>query len=108
MTSFHVLQQQVAGAAAAGGMSLERVREVAEAALRAMGTMGVALSGCTLPGAAPSDRRAAAGPHSYHIPQQRAGAGAAWAQSARRGSCDIKKVELRRAVSAAWPPPAAP
>jgi len=49
--------QQVAGAAAAGGMSLERVKEVATAALRSMGTMGVALSGCTLPGAAPSDRR---------------------------------------------------
>ena len=50
------IARQVAGAAAAGGMSLERVKAVAAAALRAMGTMGVALSGCTLPGGAPSDR----------------------------------------------------
>ena len=51
-------------------MSLERVKEVGEAALRAMGTMGVALSGCTLPGAAPSDRRALLGPYADHTPRR--------------------------------------
>ncbi len=65
--------RQVAGAAAAGGMSLERVKEVAAAALRAMGTMGVALSGCTLPGAAPSDRRGRLWPDPCQSPRQHAG-----------------------------------
>ncbi|MDI6028063.1 dihydroxyacetone kinase subunit DhaL [Corticibacterium sp. UT-5YL-CI-8] len=45
-----VLVHKVAGAAAAAGLSLSEVKAEAEAAARAVGTMGVALSGCTVPG----------------------------------------------------------
>uniref|UniRef100_A0A061S670 Dihydroxyacetone kinase n=1 Tax=Tetraselmis sp. GSL018 TaxID=582737 RepID=A0A061S670_9CHLO len=47
---------KVAGAAAASGCSLEEVRAEAEAAAASVGSMGVALSTCTLPGGRPSDR----------------------------------------------------
>ena len=47
---------QVAGAAAAAGLSLEEVKAEAEAAAASVGTVGVALHPCTLPGAPPNDR----------------------------------------------------
>lgn len=47
---------QVAGAAAAAGLPLAEVKAAAQAALEHIGTMGVALSGCNVPGSAPSDR----------------------------------------------------
>jgi hypothetical protein len=53
------IARQVAGAAAAAGLSLEAVANEAAAAARAVGSMGVATAVCTLPGAAPSDRSAA-------------------------------------------------
>lgn len=46
----------MAGAAAAAGRSLADVKAAAAAALEHTGTMGVALSGCNVPGSAPSDR----------------------------------------------------
>lgn len=47
---------QVAGAAAAEGLPLADVKAAAAAALEHIGTMGVALGGCNVPGSAPSDR----------------------------------------------------
>lgn len=46
-----VLVHKVAGAAAAAGLSLSAVAAVARRAADAVGSMGVALNGCTLPGA---------------------------------------------------------
>jgi dihydroxyacetone kinase len=46
----------VAGAAAAEGRPLQEVAALAQQAADCMGTLGVALSVCTLPGKAPSDR----------------------------------------------------
>lgn len=46
-----VLVHKIAGAAAARGHSLEQVAAVARKAAANLGTMGVALDGCTLPGA---------------------------------------------------------
>lgn len=46
-----VLVHKIAGAAAASGLSLDRVAAIANAAAAKLGTMGVALDGCTLPGA---------------------------------------------------------
>lgn len=42
---------KVAGAAAANGLTLREVRQAAEAAMSAIGTMGVALAPCTVPAA---------------------------------------------------------
>lgn len=47
---------QVAGAAAASGLSLTDVAAEAKHASEMVGTMGVALSVCTLPGQVASDR----------------------------------------------------
>lgn len=47
---------QVAGAAAAAGLSLADVAQQAKCASDWVGTMGVALSVCTLPGQVTSDR----------------------------------------------------
>lgn len=47
---------QVAGAAAAAGLSLADVAAEAQAAAASVGSMGVATSACTLPGGQPSDR----------------------------------------------------
>lgn len=47
---------KVAGAAAAAGQPLEDVVKVAQQAADTMATLGVALTVCTLPGHAPSDR----------------------------------------------------
>lgn len=47
---------QVAGAAAAEGKSLTEVLREAKGVATSVGTMGVALTVCTLPGATPSDR----------------------------------------------------
>jgi len=47
-----VLIHKVAGAAAAAGLDLASVKAEAEAAVAALGTMGVALSPCTIPAAA--------------------------------------------------------
>lgn len=47
---------QVAGAAAASGLSLADVAAEAKHASEMVGTMGVALSVCTLPGQVTSDR----------------------------------------------------
>lgn len=46
-----VLVNKVAGAAAAAGLDLSGVRAAAEAAMAGLGTMGVALAPCVLPGA---------------------------------------------------------
>ncbi|XP_059641165.1 putative 3,4-dihydroxy-2-butanone kinase isoform X2 [Cornus florida] len=51
-----ILVHKVAGAAAASGLSLDDVATVAKHASEMVGTMGVALSGCTLPGQVLSDR----------------------------------------------------
>lgn len=51
-----VLVHKVAGAAAAVGLSLAEVAAEAKHASERVGTMGVALSVCTLPGEVPSDR----------------------------------------------------
>lgn len=45
-----VLVHKIAGAAAAEGQSLEQIAAAARDAARHLGTMGVALDGCTLPG----------------------------------------------------------
>jgi triose/dihydroxyacetone kinase / FAD-AMP lyase (cyclizing) len=45
-----VLVHKIAGAAAARGLPLERVAALAREAAAGLGTMGVALNGCTLPG----------------------------------------------------------
>lgn len=55
---------QVAGAAAAAGLPLEEVAEQARHASKLVGTMGVALSVCTLPGQGTSDRL---GPHQMEL-----------------------------------------
>lgn len=47
---------QVAGAAAAAGLSLNDVAAEAKHASEIVGTMGVALSVCTIPGQVTSDR----------------------------------------------------
>lgn len=47
---------QVAGAAADAGLPLEEVAEQARHASKLVGTVGVALSVCTLPGQETSDR----------------------------------------------------
>ena len=47
---------KVAGAAAASGLSLSAVAAEAKRASELIGTMGVALSVCTLPGQVTSDR----------------------------------------------------
>ena len=47
---------QIAGAAAAAGRPLHEVTSVANHAASVVGTMGVALSVCTLPGQVTSDR----------------------------------------------------
>ena len=46
-----VLVHKVAGACAAAGLPLVEIKAEVEAAIGATGTMGVALSGCTVPGA---------------------------------------------------------
>ncbi len=46
-----VLVHKVAGACAAAGLPLAEIKAEVEAAIAATGTMGVALSGCTVPGA---------------------------------------------------------
>lgn len=51
-----ILVHKVAGAAAAAGLSLAEVAAEAKHASERVGTMGVALSVCTLPGEVPSDR----------------------------------------------------
>ncbi|KAL6637023.1 hypothetical protein ACP70R_024595 [Stipagrostis hirtigluma subsp. patula] len=51
-----ILVNKVAGAAADTGLSLEEVAEEARQASEMVGTMGVALSVCTLPGQETSDR----------------------------------------------------
>ncbi|XP_031492842.1 putative 3,4-dihydroxy-2-butanone kinase isoform X1 [Nymphaea colorata] len=51
-----VLVHKIAGAAAAAGLSLADVAAEAKRASEMVGTMGVALSVCTLPGQATSDR----------------------------------------------------
>ncbi len=51
-----VFVHKIAGAAAAAGKSLADVKAEAVAAAAAMGTLGVALSTCTVPGSAPSSR----------------------------------------------------
>ncbi|XP_010465835.1 PREDICTED: putative 3,4-dihydroxy-2-butanone kinase [Camelina sativa] len=51
-----VLVHKVAGAAAEAGLSLEKVAAEAKCASEIVGTMGVALSVCTLPGQVTSDR----------------------------------------------------
>ncbi|GER45556.1 dihydroxyacetone kinase [Striga asiatica] len=51
-----ILVHKVAGAAAAAGLSLVEVAAEAKQASEMVGTMGVALSVCTLPGQVPSDR----------------------------------------------------
>jgi dihydroxyacetone kinase len=47
---------QVAGAAAAAGLSLAEVTAEASKVAESVGTMGVALSVCTIPGQVASDR----------------------------------------------------
>lgn len=49
---------QIAGAAAASGLSLEKVRAEAEAAANDVGSMGVAAECCSLPGKEASSRQA--------------------------------------------------
>lgn len=49
-------ERQVAGAAAAAGLSLADVAAEAKCASEMVGTMGVALSVCTLPGQVTSER----------------------------------------------------
>lgn len=51
-----LLVHKLAGATARAGKSLEEVASVARAAAASIGTMGVALTGCTLPGAARNQR----------------------------------------------------
>ena len=51
-----VFVHKVAGAAAAAGASLEEVAAEARAASTGVGSMGVALTVCTVPGNATSDR----------------------------------------------------
>uniref|UniRef100_A0A6M2EZ70 3,4-dihydroxy-2-butanone kinase n=1 Tax=Populus davidiana TaxID=266767 RepID=A0A6M2EZ70_9ROSI len=51
-----ILVHKVAGAAAAAGLSLDEVAAEAKRASEMVGTMGVALSVCTLPGLVTSDR----------------------------------------------------
>ncbi|KAJ4881819.1 Dihydroxyacetone kinase [Raphanus sativus] len=51
-----ILVHKVAGAAAAAGLSLEEVAAEAKHASEVVGTMGVALTVCSLPGQATSDR----------------------------------------------------
>lgn len=51
-----VFVHKIAGAAAAAGKSLAEVKAEAEAAATSMGSLGVALSTCTVPGTAPSSR----------------------------------------------------
>ncbi|KAB5531732.1 hypothetical protein DKX38_018402 [Salix brachista] len=51
-----ILVHKVAGAAAAAGLSLDEVAAEAKRASEMVGTMGVALSVCTLPGQVTSDR----------------------------------------------------
>ncbi|GJM96418.1 hypothetical protein PR202_ga13249 [Eleusine coracana subsp. coracana] len=51
-----ILVNKIAGAAADAGLSLEAVAEEARHASRLVGTMGIALSVCTLPGQETSDR----------------------------------------------------
>ncbi|GMN62223.1 hypothetical protein TIFTF001_031322 [Ficus carica] len=53
---FRSFLKEVAGAAAAAGLSLADVAAEAKRASEVVGTMGVALSVCTLPGQATSDR----------------------------------------------------
>lgn len=51
-----VFVHKVAGAAAAEGLPLPEVATLAELVMTNMGTLGVALEGCSLPGHPPSDR----------------------------------------------------
>ncbi|CAA0811273.1 Dihydroxyacetone kinase [Striga hermonthica] len=51
-----ILVHKVAGAAAAAGLPLEEVAAEAKRASEMVGTMGVALSVCSIPGQVPSDR----------------------------------------------------
>lgn len=51
-----IFVHKIAGAAAASGLSLEKVADEAKKAAELVGTMGVALSVCTLPGQITSDR----------------------------------------------------
>ena len=51
-----VFVHKIAGAAAALGKSLDEVLELAREAAESVGTLGVALSTCTVPGAPPSNR----------------------------------------------------
>jgi hypothetical protein len=53
---FSLCETQIAGAAAATGLSLDEVAAEAKRASEMVGTMGVALSVCTLPGQVTSDR----------------------------------------------------
>ncbi|KAJ7369530.1 hypothetical protein OS493_038311 [Desmophyllum pertusum] len=49
-----VLIHKIAGALAEEGKSLEEITQIAKAAAQAMGTMGVSLAPCSLPGSLPS------------------------------------------------------
>ncbi len=51
-----VFVHKVAGAAAAAGLGLDEVAAEAERVAQTMGTMGLALSVCTLPGQPTADR----------------------------------------------------
>jgi dihydroxyacetone kinase len=56
MINIGLSDSQVAGAAADAGLRLEEVAEQARHASELVGTVGVALSVCTLPGQETSDR----------------------------------------------------
>ena len=56
LSSYNSPTLKVAGAAAAAGLSLDEVAAEAKRASEMVGTMGVALSVCTLPGQVTSDR----------------------------------------------------
>ncbi|KAH7127381.1 dihydroxyacetone kinase Dak1 [Dactylonectria macrodidyma] len=51
-----VLVHKVAGAASVAGLSLDEVADVAEFATKNMGTIGVGLDSCSMPGQAPKSR----------------------------------------------------
>ena len=60
-----VFVHKVAGAAAAAGLSLEEVHAEATNSVKLIGTLGVALTTCTIPGA-PSSQRLS-GPRTYEV-----------------------------------------
>jgi dihydroxyacetone kinase len=94
-----VLVHKVAGAAAESGASLEEVRAEAQATADAMGTMGVALSVCTLPGAELNTRLAGAD-------AMELGLGIHGEPGAE--ACSLRPVRGRGGVVVPVPPPAFP